>query len=154
MNLSHKLPISLCFFTTTKGHYGLGNRYEETLSSFNNQIALSNFSYLHANIRITSKHENSSFLTEMKSKISSYGFFLSLVEGDYKHASEQKMVGYLNDMVNSYNLYEVAKNPFIMHLEDDWLLHPYDGALINYILNAMKVLNNNHDILQVRFPRM
>lgn len=153
IKLSNKLPISLCFFTTTKGHHGIKNRYEEVLNGFNDQIPFSNFSYLHANIRITSKYKNSTYLSEMQSKISSHGFSLSLVDGDYKHASEQKMIGYLNDMVNMYNLYEVAINPFIMHLEDDWLFHSYDGNLINYMLNAVKVLDNNPNILQVRFPR-
>jgi hypothetical protein len=148
-----KIPLAICLFTTTKGHHDVKTRWRETVQDLHRQIPLDNFAGLFANIKAGNESEEQAALDIAKELHNKYGFENHTAIFPWKHGDNSHQVGYLNDIFHIYNLPEVLKNQYVMHLEDDWLIRAEDGELLKWIAKAIKLLDENPDILQVRFPR-
>lgn len=147
-----KIPLAICLFTSTKGHWGVKDRYLQTIKHLNKQIPLKHFSKLVANVKYTDASDMDQSL-EMAGNLEKLGFKTYARAGQWRHADQSHQNEYLNDLFHVYNLPEVLDNKYVLHLEDDWLIQSSNMDLEYYIYEAIKVLEENHDILQVRFPR-
>jgi len=148
-----KIPLAICLFTTTKGHHGIKTRWKETIQDLNTQIPLKNFSGLFANIKATNEAEESDAVEIADYLYTNYGFENHTAVFPWKHGDNSHQVGYLGDIFHIYNLPQVLKHQYVLHLEDDWKIRAEDGDLVKSIYKAIKLLEENPNILQVRFPR-
>lgn len=148
--MNKQLPIALCLFTSTLGHFKITSRYLETIKSLNSQIPISRFSLAIVNIKY---EEESSLLLEMKENLHNYGFQVNLTKGSWRHQDTSHQCGYLEDMYNIYSKSEVQKIPYILHAEDDWLFSVKENQLDHWMNFASELLNNNPMLNQVRFAR-
>lgn len=148
----NKIPINICLFSSTKGHWGRANIYLKTIKDLNRQIPLRNFSGLFAHVKITPGQEIE--FEAMKKNLESYDFKVLSSVASWSHGEESHQQQYLNDLIKIYTNPEVLGNEYVLHLEDDWCLYPLDGGdLLKWFNNGVKLLSNNPNILQVRFPR-
>ena len=148
-----KIPLAICLFATTRGHHSIKTRWLETVKDLNKQIPLINFSGLFANIKITSEEESAQG-REMDEILVRAGFKTNNIIGYWKHMegnSHQEQ--YLNDIFSTYSNPEVLENQYVLHLEEDWLIRADNDNLLDYISRAIKILEKESDVLQVRFPR-
>jgi len=148
-----QIPITICLFTTTKGHWGTKDRYKETINWLDNKIPLRYFSGLVANIKVSPEDEGTPHHVEMLRFLTSKGFSIHQDIYSWAHGAESHQKGYINDMRKVYNNPKVLKTPYVLHLEDDWKINSLDGELIDWIRIALSVLDEDPEILQVRFAR-
>ncbi len=146
-----KIPVTVCLFTSTLGHFGLKTRYLETLNSLNSQIPLAEFAARVATIKVSPGEE--AIGGEMEKKLQDCGFKVLKTFGAWSHQQETHQNGYLNSMMQMYLDKDVLKNPYSLHLEDDFILRPYKFDLQYYIYKAINILEEIPDMVQVRFPR-
>lgn len=145
------IPITLCLFTSTKGHWGIKDRYKQTVEHFEKLLPLSNFGGLVAHIKGSSG--DSVAASEMGGWLQSKGFRVLFSMGEWDHQSNSHQTEYIKDMQKVYSDVQVQMKPYVMHLEDDWLVEPVNGTLEAYLAMSTLVLDTNPDINQVRFVR-
>lgn len=146
-----KIPISLCLFSSTKGHFDIKTRYLDTVKSLNQQLLISSFNLPIANIKY---EEENDILWWMKEELKNYGFIVNLAKGEkWSHSNQSHQSGYLEDMWNIFSKPEVLKNPYIFLCEDDWLFNIKDKNLGYWFNYATKLLAEIPGMNQVRFAR-
>lgn len=74
------IPVTICLFTSSQGHFKVRTRYLETLESLAGQIPLSQFVKLIAHIKVSPGDE--SFASEMRGNLTSRGFRVIETTGD------------------------------------------------------------------------
>ncbi len=143
------IPITICLFTSTQGHFGL-SRYLETLNHLAAQIPLSQFSSLVAHIKVSpSQHE---IRDTMRSELQSRGFTVMETEAAWSHGQNHG-VEYVKDLIKVYTDQVVAKTGYVLHLEDDFVLVPQRGELLEYLSKAIQLLDEQPYVHSVRFAR-
>lgn len=146
-----KIPISLCLFTSTKGHFGIKTRYKETVRALSTLIPLSDFANLVAHIKISPGERD--IAAEMSVYLQEMGFQVYTTLGEWSHGSQSHQSEYIADMMRVYNLSSVQQTPFILAMEDDWIVRCYEKTMHDYIHKAIEQLTLNPDLIQIRFPR-
>jgi len=143
----NKIPITFALMTTTKGHFGIKTRYKETIQSFNSVLPLSEYSQILAHIKNSKETE---VLNEMIKFLRMRNFDVHVTDGEWSHHNESHQLNYLQDL---YRVAFLTKNQYIMIIEDDWLINVDDKNLTNHLCDAIKLLEDNPAIVQVRIPR-
>ncbi len=138
--------LTLCLYSTTKGHWDIKNRYLETIKDLNNYEL--NFAEKIAHIKITPGDED--LANQMEKDFVEYGFRVLKTVGEWKHFHGSHSIEQLKDI---FTVYLEVKTDFIFHLEDDWLIRPLNDNFQAYLEQAMNLIQNNPNILQVRIPR-
>lgn len=144
-----KVPISLCLFTSTKGHFGIKIRYQETIQSLSANIPLSYFANKVAHIKVSPGEE--AIAVEMTQKLEGYGFKVYSTTAIWSHGQNSHQIEYLSDMLKIYSLPELQKTKYVFALEDDWLLK--SDNFIKDVDFTISLFEQNPDLLQVRIPR-
>lgn len=142
------LPLTLCLYTSTKGHYGVFNRYQQTVTDLFNQVPASTFSMpmVHIKVSETPKPGEPSF-KEMNQWLWERKVIPTATFADWSHG-ESHQREYLKDMTKLTR----DAGEFVLHLEDDFLLRAHQNDLIHYLCRAIVILTDP-DIVQVRIPR-
>lgn len=148
-----KIPLAICLFTTTKGHHNITTRWRETVQDLHKQIPLQNFADLFASIKAEHESKEQYALNIAKELHQNYGFENHTSLMPWRHGDQSHQNGYLSNIEYIYNLPQVLKNQYVLHLEDDWLIRAEDGGLLRWIHKAIKILEEQPNVLQVRFPR-
>lgn len=144
------IPITICLFTSTKGHFGT-SRYAETLTHLDRQIPLSSFAGRVASLKVSPGEEARG--DEIESDLVKRGFKVFRATAEWRHADQSHQENYFNDICKVYTSEEALATPYVLHLEDDWKLHAFQDDLITWFHRATTILHNDPDILQVRFAR-
>jgi hypothetical protein len=145
-----KIPLTVALFTSAKGHWGVKDRYLETIRDLDRQIPLNYFSSLIANVKQEPINEG---YNRINHNLDKYGFEIFNSYGRWDHGEQSHQDGYLSDINFIYNQPSVLKVPYVLHLEDDWQFHCYEDDLVYWIDQAISVLEEYPNIAQVRFPR-
>lgn len=146
------LPITLLFFTTTKGHFDRRDIYAKTLKDWNDNSYLNLFEYKYAHIKDGGEQN----VDEMVAKFNNYWFDKVLVtEGKFQHFSPSHSLGQLQDIGKLAAEINKDETPYLLILEDDWLVRTKnkDFDLSHFLERAMFFLDENPNISQVRIPR-
>jgi len=143
------IPITFCLFTSTKGHFSRST-YVRTLDSFNQSLPLSEYAARVAHIKVSPGEQNIAY--EMKRNLELRGFKVLMTEGAWAHANESHQLGYLTDMLKVYGD-DGIRTPYVMHVEDDFLIRCYSTTYIQQIQTAILLLEEQSDIMQVRVCR-
>lgn len=145
-----KLPISVCLFTTTKGHYGCTTLYQDTLNHLNRQIPLSQFGALVAHIKVSIGGE--SIGDSIESDLKGRGFLVLKTTGDWKRG-ESHQQEYLRDMNTIARNQTVQSQPYMLLLEDDSSFACHKTDLLDCLSRMIGVLENDMNVTSSRFLR-
>lgn len=143
------LPIAFCLFTSTRGHFGRKDRFIETINTFQRYIPLSSFQTAIAHIKVSPGEAALAVDMGKHLDLKFNHIFNSL--GEWTHGQDSHQKQYLRDMIRVYSAKEINA-PYVLHVEDDWLVSPQE-PLDDLLMDAVKLLERNPDIMSVRLPR-
>lgn len=143
-----ELPITIVFFTSTKGHFGRKTDWEITLNHLDKQIPLRYFNLV-AHIKITPGEE--SFAAEMAGKLQERGFNVTQTVGQWSRGLNHG-ANYLGDQARMSKNPLIYKRPYVLFLEDD---SPTISTvpLESLLLRSCDMLEKDHELLTVRVMR-
>ena len=141
-------PITYCLFTSNKGHFGKST-FTESLDSFSRALPLSQYEARLAHIKVS---DNGMDANEMRRSLELCGFEVIMSYGNWSHADAigSHQTEYLKDMAVVYNS---VKTPYVLHAEDDFQVSCYRGELAEHLATAIRLLESDTDLLQVRICR-
>lgn len=144
-----RFPLSLLFFTSTKGHWGRKYIFQETIADLEKKFGIHSFASSVAHIKHSGNE--SDLLEEITDYTLKRGFGKILTShGTWNHIDIANMgKEYYKDMGKVLNDPYVLKNEFCLHLEDDWLFNC--ESVDKYLHKAIVFLKNNPNCLCVRF---
>lgn len=145
------IPITICLFTTSKGHFGRTDRYLQTLNHLNSQIPLNQFGGLIANIKVSPEDADSELLVKMRNDLKGFGFTVYESVAGWKHHDESHQNEYGKDIISTY--LRKIDTEYVLHLEDDFLFCAQQKDLLYWFHRSIKLLEEDPDLLQVRFAR-
>ena len=146
----NKIPITICLFTSTQGHFGVKSRYIQTLDSLYCALPLSEYEAKVANIKVSPGEDDvaSGMASVLKE---SYGFEVKQSMGEWSHGKQSHQTEYMKDQEA---MFASVSTPYVLALEDDWAIcvNPLYG-FTEILSSAIDLLEKQPDIMQVRFPR-
>lgn len=144
-----KLPIAICLFTSTKGHFG-HSTLEATLRHLDRQIPLSQFGGLYAHIKVTPGEE--AVADAMLNELCLYGFVVEQTVGAWSRGTSHGQE-YLKDQRKASQSRVVQSQPYTLLLEDDSTMSPAKGDLITLLSQMVTSLEIDHNLVSTRFIR-
>lgn len=150
----HSIPLNLCVFDSTKGHFDRTEIYRDTINSLGNQIPLVMFANRYVHIKVDPNREDETKrLDEVVDFYSSKGFSTIISYGSWHHFSDSHQKSYCADLIKMYSSIVEQKIPYTLHLESDWKFFPRDQSLVDHLERGMRYLDVSPTILSVRVPR-
>ncbi len=146
----NKLPITLVFMTSSKGHWGRKTDWKLTLDQLEKQIPLSSFGGLLASLKITPGEE--ALAAEMEKELVSRGFKVLTATADWSRGTSHQ-VGYMNDACRLARDPLVHSHPYVWWVEDDGVCLSHDYTLERLLAESMKMLATDADLMSVRLMR-
>jgi hypothetical protein len=144
----NKNDITYCLFSSTKGHWGIRDRYKATVENMLSQIPADVWSRMIAHIKITPGEED--IFHEMETYLRLKGFEVIGTTGNWQHSDNSHQVEYLKDMIKITNF---VKTNYLFFAEDDFLIKCDNKELSYWISEAQRMLIQHPDFLQFRIPR-
>lgn len=149
----NKLPINLCLFTTTKGHFGRKDVYLSTLSSLKAHIGgLNQFGGLFAHLKISPGEEAQA--EQMTGVLESMGFVVIPTVGEWSHNHSSHHSGYLMDIQTMFNHLGVHERPYSLWLEDDFVFEPHQMGVLESLAFGQRILEEDRNVSAVRYTRI
>ncbi|MEK6884232.1 MAG: hypothetical protein AABY22_31670 [Nanoarchaeota archaeon] len=144
-----KLPISLVFFTSTRGHWGSKTIYLDILNRLNNTIPLSNFGVLYAHIKVSPGEEQ--IAENMELELKSRGFVVEKTVAAWNRGISHQ-ISYLEDIRKASMSPIVNSMPYVFWLEDDSTVECHKDNPFKVLYRMIEFLSNP-EIISVRFLR-
>lgn len=140
--------ITLCLYTSTKGHFGRKDIYQKTVNSLLAQFPAERWGRMIASI----KYDDASYeqCSCMATWLQDKGFLVISDKGEWKHGDSSHQLGYLGDMAR---INDCVQTEYLAHFEDDFLIKSLDDSLNDWPEKATAILKNYQNIIQVRVPR-
>lgn len=146
-----KLPLSLAFFTTTKGHYDRKDIYKRTINELFEKLGGDCFSSKVAHIKVSDNDHSAA--EEMAAFFSEKGINTVVTDGEWKHYDKSHYLEHSKDICKLLSSDGVQSQPFTFWLEDDFVFKMGEGNLIDYFRQAIGYLSANSDLVSFRFLR-
>ena len=143
-------PITVCLYTSTKGHFGKTDIYEQTVKSLFDQAPKEVWGALLANVKEGGTMADAIIGAGMAQWLEAKGFTVCNPKGEWRHGDHSHQEEYIKDMMS---LISMVKTQYILHMEDDWIIKPYINCLEYWIHEATSILATHPEIVQVRIPR-
>lgn len=144
-----KLPISLCLFTSTKGHYG-SSTYGATLRHLNRQIPLSSFGALYAHVKVGT--QDALHGEGIENDLSVQGFHVDKTVGDWQRGTSHQQ-GYLADQNRASQSLILQSQPYMLLVEDDSVMISHKGDLLARLGEMVDLLQRDPNLVSTRFVR-
>jgi hypothetical protein len=149
--IMQQIPITLLFFTSTKGHFGFKDIYLDTLNYLNRKIPLSSFAQKIAHIKVSSLEQEQA--AKMTAELEKRGFTVIAVTADWSHGIAHQNE-YMKDLIRVSKRPEVYKNDYVLWLEDDSPFEFHNEVTIERgFYRSLTLLTENPDLISVRFLR-
>ncbi len=143
------LPLTLCLYTSTKGHFGRFDIYQRTVTDLFNQVPSNTFAGRGAHIKESvTKKSGEPDAKEMGAWLSERRIAPFITSEDWTHGPQHQSA-YLRDMAT---LTQMVATEYLIHMEDDFLLRTKSYNVIHWLARAINLLQDP-DIIQVRIPR-
>lgn len=146
----NKIPINVCVFDTSKGHWGKTDIFEKCITDLSNHIPLNNFEKLYVHIKVGNGEEE--IAAKMEKWYSDRGFKVVKTSGQFSHFSLNHQQEYCKDIVTAFGD-DYLSAPYTLWLESDWCWDAKGEDLIKRFYETISLLSYDKDILSVRFPR-
>lgn len=138
--------MNLCFFTTTKGHFGRKDIYKITVENLFSKVPYHYFFNRVAHIKVSPGEE--SVADEMEGYLTSRKFHVLKSLGEWQHHKMSHGYEYNKDIYAMFSNDIVGRDRFSLWLEDDWILN---GEDVGYKLSeAQNFLKFDPNYLSVR----
>lgn len=141
-------PISICLFTSTKGHWGHTDVYKTTLDHLDRQIPLGDFGARYAHIKISPGEE--ALGEQISTALSRRGFFVEKTVGAWKRGAVHGQQ-YLLDQIKASQSPVLHRCPYMLFLEDDWVMNPHRANLRDTLSQMLSVLAHEPSVVSFRF---
>lgn len=147
------LPITLCFFTSTKGHHKRLDDYKLTLNHWGSQIDLKKFNLV-SHIKVSEGEEQIG--NEIEKDLQDRGFQVVKTTNNWKRGLSMG-ANYLSDMCKMARFISSEQTPrvrpYFLLLEDDSLAISHKVNLEELWREAVNYLKSNPNTLTVRLRR-
>lgn len=146
--IDQKLAIVL--YTSTKGHFDYKDCYKHTLSRLEEQFGLLTFFYKLAHIKVSEGEEDLAY--EMEAYLKVHGFSVLKTQGTWKHDCDHNSHAkeYYKDMFTALSDKKLHNYPYVLCMEDDWLLSFPKNSAEHWCRKAIDVLDKDLNKLCVR----
>lgn len=146
----HGVPITLGFFTSTRGHWGRRDDWVKTLRHWDSQYPLVGFNLL-AHVKVSPGDE--ALGDTMRDQLEKMGFKVLVTNGIWSRGLSHGCA-YLNDMVTMSKEPSLYTRPYFLLLEDDSPLRLNDApSLESLLLQSCQLLQDNYELVTVRTIR-
>ncbi len=150
--MTHPLPIALCLFTSTKGHFGHRDVYRTTLNHLDRQVPLNTFGARVAHIKVGSSVEEQAIATVMEADLEGYGFEVITTVADWSRGQSHQLA-YMEDVVRVSKHPSVTRQPYMLWLEDDSTITPHECSAEDLLLRSCQMLADDNELTSVRLLR-
>lgn len=144
------LPITLCFFTSTKGHYGRRTDWRLTLDHLDRQLPLSLFGGRICSLKITPGDE--ALAATMQSELEARGFKVLTATADWSRGASHQ-AAYMDDVCRISRDPLVHAHPYVWWVEDDGLCLSHAYPLERLLGESAHMLAADSNLLTVRLRR-
>lgn len=144
------IPISLCLFTSTKGHWGRRTDYEVTLNHWDRQIPLDDFAVKVAHLKVSPG--DGEIAVTMERELVRRGFKVLTTTTEWSRGMSHQ-VAYMEDVVKMSKEPMLYRSPYILWLEDDSVAVCIKYPLRRLLAESVRLLEGNPDHLTVRLLR-
>ncbi len=148
--MTHALPISLAFFTSTKGHHGRRTDWRVTLDHWDRQLPLSLFGARVAHVKVSPGDET--LAADMVADLRARGFHVLTATADWSRGLSHG-AAYLGDQVRVSADSITQSQPYTLLLEDDSPVLAHGCSLEDLLLRSCRLLATNHELVTVRTIR-
>lgn len=138
--------LTLCLYTTARGHFDRHDVYRQTVDGLLAQIPAASWGAMIAHV----KHDGEEHAAGMVEWLKGRGFEVLETRGRFRHHDQSHQDQYLLDMGKVMG---VVKTPYVLHAEDDWLFGAFDRPLEYWLHEAVSMLETDPDLMQVRIAR-
>jgi hypothetical protein len=145
----NKIPITVCLYTSTKGHFGRTDCYQRTVRRLFSIFPPVDWDALLANIKVGDEN-NQNQDRDIAMWLTECGFSVEGYPGIWSHGNDSHQNEYLADMKRMMNR---VRTPYFLHLEDDMLIHVYQKQFDYWLSEAVDFLETDPNLMQVRIPR-
>lgn len=145
-----QLPITLCLFTSTKGHFGHKNVYKAALAHLDRQIPLSLFGGLVAHIKVSPSEEQIG--ADMEQYLKGLNFLVLKTVADWSRGQSHQ-AAYMADVVTLSKEASVYKQPFVLWFEDDQTITPHVTSAEQLLLQSCDMLDRDNELVSARLLR-
>lgn len=146
------LPLALCVFDSTLGHFGRRDIYQRSITDLAAKMPLECFKVRLAHIKVQEGEE-----TVADQQVRFYqerGFEIITTEGEWSHFNVSHQQEYSKDLISVYGDPSVLSCEYALHLESDWGWSLNDGQeLVDLMSRGIAHLAANPRLVGIRFPR-
>lgn len=146
MNIS--LALSLCVFSSTRGHHGRKDLHKFALNDLNTKFPLDLFAQRLAHVKVLP--DETAVADTMCADFMGFGITPVPTYGYWKHFDSSHNTEYLKDIIK---MTSYLNQPYTFFLEDDWVFLTKGREFQDLLYKAIKLLEDNPTVLSVRFPR-
>lgn len=147
--MSHSLPITFGFFTSTKGHHSRKTDWRLTLNHWDKQVPLTLFNLV-AHIKISP--DEIELGESMCGELEARGFHVLTTVGSWQRGLSHGGQ-YLRDQITVSKDPHVYKQPYFMLVEDDSLAVGHQLSVEDLLLKSCARLAENHELISARLIR-
>lgn len=145
-----KLPVTLVFLTTSKGHFGRRTDWRLTLADIDRQLPLEHFGGLVASLKVTPGDE--AIGREMEAELVARGFKVSTAVAAWSRGTSHQ-VAYNQDLIRISQHPEVHAQPYVWVIEDDGAILIHNGSLEKLLADSVALLASDPNVVSVRLRR-
>lgn len=145
-----KLPISLVFMTSTKGHFTFKDVWRATLDHWARHLPLDSYAVKVAHIKISVNEK--ALGAEMVHELEARGFNVLTTTANWSRGQSHQNQ-YLLDQIKMSKHRAIYRNPYVLYVEDDSPIILSDGSTLDRKLSDMCAALSDPDVLSVRFMR-
>tara|TARA_Y100000114_G_scaffold156683_1_gene184773 strand:- start:835 stop:1602 length:768 start_codon:yes stop_codon:yes gene_type:complete len=142
--------LAIVLYTSTKGHFNYKDCYKHTVARLEEQFSLFSFFYKVAHIKVSEGEENLG--DEMESYLKVHGFNVLKTDGNWKHDCHDNSHAkeYYKDMFTALSDKKLHDFPYVMCIEDDWLVSFPNKSGEHWCKKGIDVLDGDFNKLCVR----
>ena len=144
-----KLPISVCLFTSTRGHYQ-ASTCNDTLNLLARLIPLDLFGALYAHIKVTPGEE--ALGIKMELDLTTRGFGVDATVGGWQRGASHQQA-YLIDMRKASQSRVLLSQPYMLLLEDDSPFICHGDDTVGCLIRMVRMLEQDPNLVSTRFIR-
>ncbi len=146
----HTLPITLCLFTSTKGHFGHRDVWRATLTHLDRQLPIAAFGQRVAHVKVSVGDE--AIVADMVADLEGRGFKVLTTTADWSRGQSHQMA-YMQDVVKLSKEASVYTQPYVLWLEDDQTITPHACSAEDLLLRSCRMLAEDNELTSVRLLR-
>jgi len=145
-----EIPLTICLFTSTLGHFGQKDRYRQTVDGLESLWPLRDYADRIAHIKVSPEDVGPGKQAEVMVRyLEERGFRVFQTVGSWGHGQQSHQSEYLRDMERIYSL--PIFTSYVWAVEDDWSFWAQDWLPSLY--SAITLLEKDPDVMQIRLPR-